>query len=426
MYYVINIKGKKYLFLSASMDLIEYNDNIDKILEEVDNIKSIESSLDKYLDRDIVAFKSIKNVLQKQNEIKQRIAACEINVFHGCNLNCRYCFAGQGNHGKTGKMSLDTATELVDFVLKNSSKNQLDITFIGGEPFLNMEAIQEIINYSKIVKNEYAKNVYYSIVTNGTLMTNEISEILSKSNIFTMLSIDSCEQDVNDFLRPANNGESTYKTVFAKSKYLKNNLNINVTVTPFNMNLSKIASAFYSAGVTAIHFSEVISDAADMQFTERDINTLKEEYNKLIDLIIEKLEQGSNIQCYPLTTFLEKIHKRKPMLGCCSVLKNHCAFSPDGKIYPCDMMMFDEYCIGDIRRGFDNEKILLLNQVLLEEGKCEKCWARFLCGGECLSVKLWKNEEQRRLRCILKKHICSLKLYLYDYIQKNLKELILQ
>ena len=66
----------------------------------------------------------------------------------------------------------------------------------------------------------------------------------------------------------------------------------------------------------------------------------------------------------------------------CSVLKNRCAFSPTGEIYPCDMMMYDEYRIGDIKNGFDNAAISKMRTIMQDESQCQECWARYLCGGE--------------------------------------------
>lgn len=421
MYEIIDVKGKKYLYLSGSMDLIEYNEELGQILDRLDKTELEISGLTKYLDKDQLIYNSYIHFLSNQNSIKQGIAACEINVFHGCNLQCRYCFAGQGNHGKTGKMTGDTAKKMVKFIMNHSTKDTIDMTFIGGEPLLNVGAIEEAISTSKKIEESYSKKVYYSMVTNGTLLSVELSDLINKNNISTMLSLDSHDSCINDYLRPGSMGVSTYEMVWNKREYINDELNINVTVTPFNMNLSEIARTFYDRGVMSIHFGEVISDDSEMQFLREDIEVLKEEYSKVADIIIDRYRRGDKAECYPLTTFLDKIKMKKPMLGCCSVLKNHCAFSPDGKIYPCDMMMFDDYCIGDIEQGFDYDKIEGLNEILMEEGACETCWARFICGGECLSTKLWKNKEQRKLRCILKRHICSLKLYLFEQIKDFIK-----
>ena len=55
----------------------------------------------------------------------------------------------------------------------------------------------------------------------------------------------------------------------------------------------------------------------------------------------------------------------------------------------------------------------VLKDILLKEQNCSDCWARYLCGGECLAEKIWDNKKQKKLRCELKKHICKLKIYIY-------------
>ena len=86
-----------------------------------------------------------------------------------------------------------------------------------------------------------------------------------------------------------------------------------------------------------------------MEFTNNDIEKLMEEYSVLADIIIEKYNEKDYVHCYPLTP-LEKIHRHIPVIKSCSALKNRCAFSPEGNIYPCDVMMYDEYCIGNVDR----------------------------------------------------------------------------
>lgn len=55
----------------------------------------------------------------RHTEIK---ALC-LHVAHTCNLNCEYCFAGQGKfHGERALMSLEVGKRAIDFLIENSGR----------------------------------------------------------------------------------------------------------------------------------------------------------------------------------------------------------------------------------------------------------------------------------------------------------------
>ena len=89
---------------------------------------------------------------------------------------------------------------------------------------------------------------------------------------------------------------------------------------PYNLQIFRIAKfLFENKNVKNIHFSEVVSDQKDMLFTEKDIDELLIEYEKIADLIIRKIKKKEYVGCYPLTTFMEKIHNNIPTIRPCSV-----------------------------------------------------------------------------------------------------------
>lgn len=75
-------------------------------------------------------------------------------VTHQCNLRCTYCY----EHNKSDrKMDLETARKCVDLLFAEDARrselvNDVDahgliIEFIGGEPFLEIDLIDQIMEY---------------------------------------------------------------------------------------------------------------------------------------------------------------------------------------------------------------------------------------------------------------------------------------
>lgn len=66
-----------------------------------------------------------------------------------CNAHCFYCFE---NGFKKGKMSIETADRLVDYLQEHWNGEKLGITWFGGEPLLAADIIDRIIDKLRIKK----------------------------------------------------------------------------------------------------------------------------------------------------------------------------------------------------------------------------------------------------------------------------------
>lgn len=99
-----------------------------------------------------------------------------------CNFKCLYCI--QENNKKV-QFPIKINEKLIEFLKEKSTKDfTQDIVFYGGEPLIYFEQIKEIVNQTK----EF--NLRYQILTNGSLITDEIIEFCNKNNIQVMLSWD--------------------------------------------------------------------------------------------------------------------------------------------------------------------------------------------------------------------------------------------
>jgi sulfatase maturation enzyme AslB (radical SAM superfamily) len=72
-------------------------------------------------------------------------------VTEDCNLRCTYCY--QAHKNNKHKMTFDIAKKAVDYVLGNPQIFNAEAVlwdFIGGEPLLEIELIDKIVDYIKI------------------------------------------------------------------------------------------------------------------------------------------------------------------------------------------------------------------------------------------------------------------------------------
>lgn len=425
---VIEIKEKKYIFLSNLQMFFEYSEDAMKVIENIKkgNIKENEDykSIKKLLDSDLEIGKQLSRRLTnfiKEDDIN--LNSAQINVYYGCNMMCKYCFAEDGGHNNRGVMDKKTSREIIDFISELTNNTEtMYIQIVGGEPLLNMDAFEEIVSYGKRDKKLESINTVFTMTTNGTLFNDQNMEFLNKNDVTFMVSIDSNDKEQHDFLRVHKNENISSYNLIMKGfdKYKQCNYDtVHVTVTPYNLNVSEIAQALYDLGIRHIHFDLVKSEQEEFLFTEEHIKKLKEEYSKLADIIVKRILNGEKINCHPLMDNLSKIEKNRPVFTKCGVLNTMLAFDPYGDIYPCDMLMWQKYKIGSIHEGLDKEKINHLKEVLLNEDDCSGCEYRYLCGGMCLVDKLNQDKKQKELFCELKRYVCDLKIYIFDYLKRG-------
>jgi len=120
-----------------------------------------------------------------------------------CNLRCSYCY-----YKKDGKMASFSGSELVKSLRKFP---KLIVCFLGGEPFLNPQLIEEVMDSKDWLDNK----VVYGSNTNGTQFKNLNPKYLSRF-AFHHLSLDG-DKKTNDKFR----GNGVYSEVLRNIMYLR-------------------------------------------------------------------------------------------------------------------------------------------------------------------------------------------------------------
>lgn len=109
-----------------------------------------------------------------------------------CNHACVYCHASARVDDKNlQKYNLDKnkAKKIVDVIFETSS-DYINIEFQWWEPLLNWEIVKYIIEYARKINEKINKNLRFSLVTNLSLMTDEILDFLVSEDIGVSTSLD--------------------------------------------------------------------------------------------------------------------------------------------------------------------------------------------------------------------------------------------
>ena len=108
-----------------------------------------------------------------------------------CNQQCVYCQASTELERHT-QMSGETAARAVDIALQTTAQ-YVTFEFQGGEPLMNFDTLQFIVEYAEEQNQSCGKNLEFSVVTNLMLLDEEKLEFLTKHGVSICTSLDGDE-----------------------------------------------------------------------------------------------------------------------------------------------------------------------------------------------------------------------------------------
>lgn len=147
------------------------------------------------------------------------------HIVKPCNMRCKFCYATFEDMRVVNQLSLEEAIIILD-KLKEAGLQK--ITFAGGEPLL-YKWIHEVVYYSKLI------GLTTSIITNGSLLTDESLNMFSGNLDWIGVSVDSTNGITNELIgRIANSQRINYLDLCLKIKEHGFKLKINTVVNAFN------------------------------------------------------------------------------------------------------------------------------------------------------------------------------------------------
>lgn len=305
-----------------------------------------------------------------------------------CNFHCSYCYAAEGKEKKYLPES-QLLSALDSFITPGrSGGRKLRLTFLGGgEPLLAKDLIKKACEYAAAKSLKYDIPIVFSLVTNGSLITQDIAEMIKKYRIQTSVSFEILE-DVQNMQR------EQYKNVVKGIRTL-----LSAGVVPgfrsviTDLNIRRQTEMVRCAAAEFPEIRDLSFEIATMPKKYPDYESMQ----KLLTLFCENFRTARN------EARKQDIKLSNSLFDCVKSLQERFCpgefvLTPDGNITCCHRIThhaekdFEEYCFGSIKENgiltLDAEKgQYLLSRAAGVYPVCRDCPARRHCAGFCL-IKL--------------------------------------
>ncbi|WBW95072.1 radical SAM protein [Oceanirhabdus sp. W0125-5] len=467
-----------YIFDTGTGKVVQCNDIEFTILDIILSKKNLEESMNKLSaninEKDFfTAMENVYNAIKEEDllnveverkfhspghfnnldqEINHNLRQIMLEVTERCNLRCHYCtyndeYVPARNHGSKD-MSLEVAYSAIDYLAAHGSKEEVYISFYGGEPLLMYDLIKKSVEYAK--KTIKAKKINFNITTNLTLITSEIAEFFSSIKNFCVVGSLDGPKHIHDKFRQDINGIGSFDKALSGLKKLvtafdnsnNNKILLSMVYTPpYSDNKLKEIKEFFNN-------LEWLPESVGNFITYPERNSIPLQYyneNKpsntkdtsLLDwsekIFLNSILNNDSTKTFTqdlTNTLLTRVHKREisnkahfsfPLNGCCIPGKQRVYISPNGEVRICERVL-GACSNGNVLSKIDTDKI---KKVYVDDYKdvsldtCSNCWISKVCS-QCYATSFEGgkfNIEKRNSYCDSAKEnfLSALKLYYKCY-----------
>ena len=372
-------------------------------------------------------------------EKSDRLGGLIFNVIERCNLACSYCMVSKGTYDSENskiQMTEDDCIKTFLTILDKYKEGVSLICFFGGEPMLNYKTIKATVNKVNDICDE--KDIVppkYSIITNGTIMNEEIIDFFNLNNISISVSIDGLKE-FHDSARVFINGQGSFDKIQENLTLLKEygrDFPLYAECTIHKKHLQgkedlrewgyHYTEQLYDLGFDTVYIFPV--DSKDPEYSVEDqgiLGDLAEFYKGIYDYYMDLLldpDMKAMPPAHFLGVFINLITKRYNRF--CRAGYGTVFTNPEGEFYPCHLFyQRRHHPIGNVNGGLDlsDDKLEYLKR---ENNRnhitdCKKCVNNKLCFLWCAGSSLISNGI---INSVIKSR-CFIVDFTIDYVIKRL------
>lgn len=385
--HIFSREDRYFLYNSQHNLFAEIPKDLYKILYNHDFGKLQQEDLEDFCNKGILTDNSKKYLFYHESHIKFNASSYNTSELRliivpttGCNFDCPYCFEGQKTH-KTITPKIED--DLIEFINSHKLAKKLHITWYGGEPLLAFHQIKSI--YNKIKAKTTLKITSHHIITNGSLINDEIIKFFDDTNLsHIQITLDGEEHTHNKSRHLKNTHEPTFQTILHNIQRLldvltKCDICIRVNIDKSNIDdfiniYTDVCTRFPNKNLT-IYPGFIRTDTDDGCALCYDVL----DNDGIFKFFKHANQNNVNVNFMP-----RKVNSK----GCMANHINSYIIGPSGEIYKCwNDVNHSDKIIGYINeREFSNRNLFCQYQSEanpFRDDKCKNCLQFPICSGGC-------------------------------------------
>jgi uncharacterized protein len=331
------------------------------------------------------------------------------NVTNHCNFSCAYCYTDKN---KNHEAPIDAILTRIASV----ASQDFCIEIHGnGEPLVRFKELRDALpNFRRLLENSRS-NCQMLLVTNGSLISDEVANFLAGERFAVIVSLDGPEE-IHDRVRKTPRGSGTYKMVMAGiERLMKAGVPISINSVVSCQDADSIIKTFehhLSHGLYRMKFIPVVP-------TDSYIETLPiSSYAEAMREIYHRVNAWNCNRSNPRLEILNLSYAVLALLGIpnryqcmdlpCAAGTKSLTINANGDIYPCHKLAsLPEWCCGNIldlreRSVLEEHPIIQRTIACRNEfsGDCKQCPCSGFCGGLCLADKVLCSNLSKNFDCM--------------------------
>jgi uncharacterized protein len=314
-----------------------------------------------------------------------------------CNLQCAYCYVDAAP-SRQERMEWDSARTILDLVLKEPFES-VTIELTGGEPLLEIDLIERIVEYASERANRLGKDIDFCVQTNGTLLQGDILRRVERMGLAVGTSLDGTAP-TNDRTRVFSGDTGAFEAVTGNlRKLMQRDFPLGVICVISRTNYDRFSMEIprlSDIGIRDIKFNPIYFVGRAKGVWE-NLAITPEEFLHTHRSYLDGLLRG-DYDCveentvHMLNLLGSKMHGYRCMRAQCGAGRTFFAFSPIGDVYPCGRYKtIDELRLGNAHQTENLGELWKRNPVMsaLDSrtvktiAACETCRYKSYCQGGC-------------------------------------------
>ena len=329
-----------------------------------------------------------------------------------CNFKCSYCYSAKGRTNSEISPSILKAGLLYFLNPQRAENERLSISVLGGgEPLLSWNILKPSLEYALEISKKRTKACPISLVTNGSICTEEIMSFLVDNNISMSVSFDILP-DVQ------NKQRGQWKLVTENiNRFAEAGLDVALNTVISNENVTRMKEMVehiivHNPLVKKVSFKTLL---AKDYF--KDIASRRRYYESFILNFFEAKKLADEHDIWLTCSYMNT---------CITLTDRYChgkfVITSEGDISICHTVgskkdeLYDNFIIGHIDEStgeveINEEKLSrILSYDAYHSASCEDCPARWHCAGGCYADHFHLNKEEHDAYCE------SMRLFLTHYL----------